>query len=252
VLRKMIITLLLLTAIGAILACIFANLNFLLDWRTASRASANLAPLPQQHHGAIVQIYAARTYSWRGLFAEHMWLATKEEGAQHYKVYQVVGWLKYYGRSPLSIAEDIPDRLWFNQKPHLIKDLRGAAAARAISKIEYLAPRYPHNNSYTLWPGPNSNTFIAYLMRNIPELNGVVSPLAIGKDYLPKNGNGSRFFARTPSGTGYQFSFFGTLGVALAKDEGLEINVLGLVFGINPKKLSIILPCIGYVGFLSK
>jgi len=34
--------------------------------------------------------------------------------------------------------------------------------------------------------------------------------------------------------------------------EGLEINLFGLVYGINPLKLSLKLPCIGEITFLTR
>ena len=47
------------------------------DWRTASHRSAGLAPDPASHRDAVVQVYAARTFGWRGAFAVHTWLAAK-------------------------------------------------------------------------------------------------------------------------------------------------------------------------------
>ena len=64
---------------------------------------------------------------------------------------------------------------------------------------------------------------------------------AIGKDFL----SGNRLIDRAPSASGYQFSLFGLLGLTLARTEGLEINLLGLNFGINPLALKLKLPGIG-------
>ena len=68
-------------------------------------------------------------------------------------------------------------------------------------------------------------------------------PTAIGKDYL-----GWRSVNRTPSGTGAQASLFGLLGVAAGLEEGVEVNLLGLNFGVDPKSLSIKLPIVGRIG----
>ena len=70
-------------------------------------------------------------------------------------------------------------------------------------------------------------------------------PTAIGKDFLP---NGS-LIAGAPSGTGYQVSLFGLLGVLAAIEEGVEVNILGLVFGIDPLDLALKLPMAGRIGF---
>src|SRR5205085_2134371 len=79
------------------------------------------------------------------------------------------------------------------------------------------AESYPYASNYSVWPGPNSNTFIAHLGRQIPELELTLPSMAIGKDYLPAG----QLFARTPSGTGYQLSLSGVVGLAAARDEGL-------------------------------
>ncbi|MBT7950209.1 MAG: DUF3750 domain-containing protein, partial [Gammaproteobacteria bacterium] len=90
----------------------------------------------------------------------------------------------------------------------------------------------------------NSNSFVAEIGRQVPELKLDLPATAIGKDFLTK----SRFFDAAPSGTGYQFSIYGLFGLTLARVEGLEINVLGLNFGINPFKLRLKLPGLGLVG----
>ena len=69
-------------------------------------------------------------------------------------------------------------------------------------------------------------------------------PTAIGKDFLP----GGQLAAWTPSGTGFQLSFAGIIGITMALDEGLELNLLGLVIGLDPKRLAIKLPGVGAVG----
>jgi hypothetical protein len=126
----------------------------------------------------------------------------------------------------------------------LIADLRGEAAAKAIPKILEAIANYPYPNEYTLWPGPNSNTFVAYIGRAVPELRMDLPSTAIGKDY-PINGS---LIDRTPSGTGYQLSMFGVAGVTMAREEGFELNLLGLTFGIDFFKPAIKLPFIGRLG----
>ncbi len=43
------------------------------DWRTASRESAGIAPDPATHKKAVLLIYGARAWGWRGWFAIHTW-----------------------------------------------------------------------------------------------------------------------------------------------------------------------------------
>ena len=43
-------------------------------------------------------------------------------------------------------------------------------------------------------------------------------------------------------------SLFGLLGVTAALEEGLELNILGLSFGIDPKDPALKLPVVGRIG----
>ena len=214
------------------------------DFRTADRSSAGLAPPADSTPEAVVQVYAARALNWRGIFGVHTWIATKPENATGYMVHQVIGWRIYRNLPAVSSAPGIPDGRWFGNEPYLIAELRGAAAARAIPIIMKAVEDYPYANEYQLWPGPNSNTFTAYIGRQVPELRMDLPPNAIGKDY-PINGS---LIDKVPSGTGYQFSMFGLFGLMMAKEEGLELNLLGLSFGVDFLKPALKLPIIGRLG----
>jgi len=214
------------------------------DYRTADRSSAGIAPLAETTPEAVVQVYAARALNWRGIFGVHTWIATKPENAKEYTVHQVIGWRRYRNLPVLASAPGIPDGRWFGNEPELLAELRGEAAAKAIPKITDAVATYPYPNDYRLWPGPNSNTFMAYVGRQVPELELDLPVTAIGKDY-PINGS---VIDRAPSGTGYQLSMLGLLGLTLARDEGLELNLLGLSFGIDFSKPAIKLPFIGRLG----
>lgn len=231
-------------AAGPLLMVAGGDINLAGDWRTANRNSAGIAPLPAQTPQAVVQIYAGRAFRWRGIFGVHTWIAAKPQNARHYTVYQVMGWYARNGGSSIVSRLDIPDRNWYGARPQLLADLRGEAAASAIPKIESAIAHYPHEYEYVLWPGPNSNTFVAHVVRQVPELVVDFPPTAIGKDYLPNNG----LVAAAPSGTGYQLSLAGLVGVMAALDEGLEVNVLGLSLGVDPLGLALKLPGLGRVG----
>ncbi len=215
------------------------------DYRTANRDSAGIAPNPEKTPEAVVQVYSARAFNWRGIFSMHTWIATKKENSPHYTVHQVVGWRLRRNLPVVSSSTDIPDRNWFGHTPEVIADLRGVEAAAAIEKVTKAVESYPYPDQYSLWPGPNSNTFTAYVARQVPELGVALPSNAIGKDYL-SNG---RVVERAPSGTGFQFSLFGMLGFLVARDEGLEVNILGLNFGIDPLGPALKLPFIGRFGF---
>jgi hypothetical protein len=196
---------------------------------------------------AIVRVYAARTWGWKGVVAVHSWLVVKPEGATSYDRYEVVGWGVRAGREAIRRNLRPADGYWAGNPPELIAELRGPAAQAAIPRIERAIEAYPYRDVYRTWPGPNSNSFVAAVLREVPELGAALPPTAIGKDYLP---NGAPF-ARAPSGTGIQLSLLGLLGLTLAVEEGLELNLLGLVIGLDPKRLGIKLPGIGRIGLLA-
>ncbi len=216
------------------------------DWRTASHEPMGFAPDPAQHPEPIVQIYAARAWGWRGYFGVHTWIASKRQDADSFVVYEVIGWRKYRGLSVVAVSEKEPDRRWFGAPPRLLLDIRGEDVEAVIDDIERAVLSYPHANDYTVWPGPNSNTFVAYVARRVPGLHLDLPPTAIGKDYLSDG-----LVAESPSGTGYQFSVAGLLGVMAAREEGLEVNLFGLTFGVDPLDLAVKLPGLGRLSALS-
>jgi hypothetical protein len=214
------------------------------DYRRADRSSAGIAPPAETTPEAVVQVYAARALNWRGIFGVHTWIATKPKNATEYTLHQVIGWRTFRGLPAVFSAPGIPDGRWFGNEPELLSDLRGEDAEKAIPKIIDAVESYPYANEYKLWPGPNSNTFIAYVGRQVPELRLDLPTTAIGKDY-PINGS---LVDRAPSGTGYQVSMLGVLGLTLAREEGIEMNLLGLSFGIDFLRPALKLPFIGRVG----
>lgn len=217
------------------------------DWRTASRESAGIAPDPAETREAVVQVYAARTWGWRGNFAVHTWIAVKPTDAPAFTVYEVIGWRAYHGLSALAVHNRPADGRWFGAEPEILFDLRGPEVDAVIQRIDAAARSYPFADSYRVWPGPNSNTFTAHVVGEVPELTVDLPPTAIGKDYLTDG-----ILAWTPSGTGFQMSVFGLVGLIVGLREGLEINVLGLVFGIDPDDLAVKLPMVGRVGLAGR
>lgn len=226
---------------AAIATAVTARVNS--DWRTASREPVGLAPDPAAHAEPVIQVYAARTVGWRGVFGVHTWVAVKSARASAYTVYEVIGWKLRWDDTAVSIRSREPDGRWFGSEPELLADLRGAAAEALIPRIDKAAKSYPYAKEYSAWPGPNSNTFTAWITREVPELRVDLPPTAIGKDYL-----GSSVIASAPSGSGGQFSVAGVLGVTLSSVEGLELNLLGLTFGLDPWPLAIKLPMLGRLG----
>ncbi|HJZ42180.1 MAG TPA: DUF3750 domain-containing protein, partial [Hyphomicrobiaceae bacterium] len=204
-------------------------------------SSARLLPSPRAKPEAIVHVYAARTGRWKGVFAHHSWIVVKEKGASSYTRFDKVAW----GR-PVKINNWAPDARWYGHMPRLAGAIEGPAAEALIPKVRAAVARYPYSASgdYTVWPGPNSNSFVAYVLSAIPEAGIALPPTAIGKDWRVD----SRLFGLTPSGTGVQLVFGGLFGITIGWVEGVEINILGVVAGIDIRRPALKLPGFGRIG----
>jgi len=229
---------------GPLLTLAFGRASVGGDWRTASQRTTGLAPDPSEHREPVVQVYASRAFGWRGAFSDHTWVAVKPEGAARYTRYEVIGWYASGGRSVISISSQrAPDAEWYGAPPRLLRDLRGAEAAAVIARLPQALAAYPWPAEYRVWPGPNSNTFVAYLGRAIPELRLAMPSTAVGKDYVSLR----EIVGPSSSHTGVAVSLYGLVGVTAAWDEGLEVNVLGLVAGVDVRHPALKLPGIGRV-----
>ena len=208
---------------------------------TGAANAAALAPDPAQVREPVVQVYGARTKGAKGLFGVHTWVAVKPTDAREWTVYEVIGWRLRYSDSAVVVRNRDPDANWFGSEPELYADKRGAGVDELIRRIDEAAKSYPYAAEYTLWPGPNSNTFTAWIGRAVPEIGIDLPATAIGKDFT-----GSSIFSRAPSGRGVQLSLGGVFGLSASGIEGLELNILSLNFGLGPSGLK--LPLIGRIG----
>jgi Protein of unknown function (DUF3750) len=211
------------------------------DWRNASREPVGLAPDPRIVKEAVVQVYGARAVGAKGLFGVHTWVAVKPSEAPQWTVYEVIGWRLRWSDSAVVVRTRDPDGRWFGAEPELYAEKRGAGVDELIKRIDKAAREYPFAGEYTVWPGPNSNTFTSWIARAVPELELDLPATAIGKDYM-----GGSVFGRAPSGSGFQLSLAGLLGVAASSVDGVEINLLGLNFGVSPNGVK--LPMVGIIG----
>jgi len=233
---------LLLSLMGPLGVMAFGDIDLQTPWHRSTRDSTGQAPDPALVHEAVVQVYGARTVRWRGAFAIHPWIAVKRAGADSYTVYQKIGWRAYRAGDPVVLSQtETPDTHWYGAAPQLLAERRGAEVEALIDRIEAAVARYPWGGQYRLWPGPNSNTFVAHVARQVPELGLDLPPTAIGKDYL----GATTLLAPAPSGSGWQLSLGGLAGVTVAREEGLEINLLSLSFGIDVNDGRLRLPGLG-------
>lgn len=210
-------------------------------WRTADRSSAGLLPSPARDGQAVVRVFAAQTVRWRGIFAVHCWIVFKPEGAAAYTRYDYTAW-----GEPIRMNGFEPDGRWFGRAPEVVFAADGDAAAPLIPRIQDAIKGYAWRNrgDYRPWPGPNSNTFIAAVLDAVPEMRVSLPPTAIGKDY-PYDG---RWLRPAPSGTGFKLTLGGYAGLTFGWMEGIEVNILGAVAGLDLRRPAIKLPGLGRLG----
>jgi hypothetical protein len=214
------------------------------NWKVASWQSAGTIPEAASVPEATVMVLSSRTGRWKSIFAEHMSIIVKAKGASQWTRYDVVGW-----GNPVRKNAYAADARWYGNVPREIFKLQGDAAARIIPAIENSIANYPHQKrgTYTVWPGPNSNTFVAWVARNTPGFDLELPPVAVGKDWL------SSGFATAvaPSKTGWTVSVGGFVGGTLAWEEGVEFHLLGSTIGIDINDAALKLPALGKLSLLS-
>ena len=208
-------------------------------WSQWNRAVVSQIPAAADHPDARIMVMAGRTRGWKGVVAVHSWVVIKRENDAAWRRYDVAGW-----GSPVRLNWWPPD-LWFGQHGKVVLDVKGEQAEKLIPRIEAATKdyRYANYGDYRMWPGPNSNTFIAAVLRAVPELGVTLPPNAIGRDFRPWP-----YIGLTDSGTGIEANLWGVLGIKLGWVEGVEINVLGLVAGLDLRHPAVKVPGYGRLG----
>lgn len=211
------------------------------SWRAANWESAGMLPPPREKPEAVIHVMAARLGGLKGAVSVHSWIVLKREGEARYRRYDKVGW-----GMPVRLNAWAADGRWYSNTPFFVRSLRGKEAADLIPKIEAAINGYPHSarGGYRIWPGPNSNSFVAHVLREVPELRAKLPPNAIGRDYLASGD----FFHLDEDWRDVQASLFGLAGFALGARSGIEIHLLGLVAGVDLLEPAIKIPAIGRVG----
>ncbi|MBI1205054.1 MAG: DUF3750 domain-containing protein [Rhodopseudomonas sp.] len=210
------------------------------SWRDADWSSTGELPQAADYRPARLIVFTGLTGAWKGIFSVHSWIVFKPAGAQRWTRYDVVGW-----GQPVRANGWPPDGRWYGNKPHAIADVSGDEAARLIPKVEAAVRDYGYNRAgdYRIWPGPNSNSFTAAILRAVPELRVALPANAIGRDFRD-----GVYAGKTDSGTGVELNAFGLAGIKAGWVEGFEVNLLGLVAGFDLRHPALKLPGFGRIG----
>lgn len=219
-------------------AALFAFEDRPRSWRDADWSSVGSLPPARAFLEARILVLSGRTGGWKGAVAVHSWIVIKRKDAPSWTRYDIVGW-----GNPLRVNGWAPDGRWFGSPPSVLVDIKGTEAQRLIPKIEEAVRdyRYGKNGDYRMWPGPNSNTFVATVLRAVPELQVTLPPNAIGRDF--REGAYIGF-----SGTGIEANLWGLLGMKIGWVEGVEFNFLGLVAGVDIRRPALKIPGFGRLG----
>jgi hypothetical protein len=208
-------------------------------WSRYDRNVVSHLPAAANHRDARILVMASRTRGWKGVVAVHSWVVVKGENEPTWRRYDVSRW-----GNPVRLNWWPPD-LWFGQHGSVVLDIKGERAEALIPRVDAAIKNYQYANhgDYRIWPGPNSNTFVAAVLRAIPEVGVTLPANAIGRDFRP-----GPYLGLTDSGTGIEASLWGVLGIKIGWVEGIEVNVLGLVAGVDLRKPGLKLPAFGNVG----
>ncbi|MFN3656644.1 MAG: DUF3750 domain-containing protein [Pseudolabrys sp.] len=210
------------------------------SWRDADWSTAGLLKPANQEKEARVVFFTGTTGAWKGIFSVHSWVVLKPANARGWTRYDVVGW-----GMPVRTNGWAADGRWYGNAPIAIADVSGAEAERLIPKIEAAVKEYAYNKAgdYRIWPGPNSNSFVAAVLRTVPELGVALPPNAVGRDFRDR-----LYAGLTDSRTGIEVNVYGLVGLKLGWVEGVEVNLLGLVAGLDLRHPGVKLPGFGRVG----
>jgi hypothetical protein len=210
------------------------------SWRLADWGPSGVLPAAADHPEAGLYVMSARTGGAKGALSVHSWVSWKRAGAAGWTRAEVVGW----GR-PVRIDAYAADARWFSNAPRIVGAARGTAAAALIPRLERAVADYPWSGpgDYVIWPGPNSNSFVAHLLRALPELGLTLPPHAVGRDWT---GPGPRL--TRDAGGDVHLSWSGLAGLAWGPLAGVELHLLGQAFGLDLLRPALKLPGIGRVG----
>ncbi|MBP0615877.1 DUF3750 domain-containing protein [Jiella mangrovi] len=213
------------------------------SWRTADWSSSGMLPPAREVEGARVYVFSARTGGLKGAVSEHSWIVVKEKGAEEYERWDKVGW-----GTPVRHNGYPADGRWYSNEPRVVFSAEGDAAETLIPKLRDAIASYPFamRGGYHIFPGPNSNSFVAHVMRQVPEIDVSLPPVSVGRDY-PTNG---RLAFLDPDRRDLHLSLFGYAGVSAGWKSGLEINLFGLVAGIDARRIGIKVPAFGTFALL--
>ena len=136
-----------------------------------------------------VELRAAKIPGFPGFFADHYWLLVirgmKENGGQTCDRWEVWQDARQNESSWGHLHKNLlaPCQGVGNGASRLIQQWMGDDALSIVERIESSPSNYPFIEKYRYWPGPNSNTFAQWIVREKMDLG----KRAIGKNFRSPN-----------------------------------------------------------------
>lgn len=178
-------------------------------------------------HGTSVQLRRATLPAPVGLIAVHYWFAEYDPADQQWHRWEVWQTADSGGTAWGYVHKD---------KLHPAAGVGGGASvvaaqwqgedAERLAAVLHRSSGYPLRDRYRAWPGPNSNTYIAWVLREA-EVRAELDPRAIGRDYL-----GAVGVAKTTTGSGIQVES-PIVGLKVGWRDGAEVHVGCFTLGID-------------------
>ena len=222
-------------------AALYASKDGPASLRNADWSSTGMLPPATADRDARVLVMSGRTGGWKGVFAVHSWIVLKPR--ERDELDAATTWSA--GAHPVRLNGWPPDGRWFGDTPRVLVDVAAPKAAALIPKVEAAieTTATPMPATIASGPGPNSNTFVATVLRAMPELEA---------DAAAERGR-PRFPRLALCGPDRQRhrrrgNLWGVLGVKLGWVEGVEVNLLGLVAGLDLRNPGVKLPGFGRIG----
>ncbi|PSM18192.1 DUF3750 domain-containing protein [Nitratireductor sp. StC3] len=214
------------------------------SWRSADWSSSGLLPAPKNVDAAIY-VLAARTGGFKGAFSSHSWIVLKRPDRQDYDRYDKVGW-----GLPVRHNGFVADGYWYSNPPRIVQAITGEAAASLLPVVEAAIATYPFagRGDYRIWPGPNSNSFVAHVLRRVPQLDVALPANAVGRDYAP----GLASVSLSPDRRDLHVTLGGFAGLAVGRRHGFEIHLFGLVAGVDIVRPALKIPAYGRLELLRR
>jgi hypothetical protein len=176
---------------------------------------------------------------WYSLFATHTWIELHQKGEEE--------WLRIEANTSPRTQNLHPSIATHNVRwgrdVELIAVFLLEDAAAMIPQILESADRHAQGFEYRAYPGPNSNTYVARILDDVPGMDVELPHNAVGKDYAPIIDAGI-----TDSRDGLHLDI-PLLGASLGYQQGIELHLIGLTAGFSLWPPALKIPFLPRIGF---